>query len=118
MRLYVRVCDIPPGHLVEGGFDYFRIKDTLDFDFVENVWSVQHGIKGFPNPAADVLTLHLTDYNTPVQAYITDVTGRRLQSFTLTQAESSIHIADLSSGIYFIFFQFKDKQVPYRFIKE
>lgn len=118
MRLYIRVCDVPPGHLVEGGFDYFRIKDTLNFDFVETVMVSNTDMLLYPNPAVTALNLNIKNFNRPMNMQLTDITGRIVQTFTLTAPIHSFDLKDLEPGVYLIHTIDEERTMVHKFIKQ
>lgn len=61
----------------------------------------KEGIKLYPNPANDVLTIndHGFDGNTKL-VVVTDISGRMVQEFALTQSLQNVDLSAISEGIY------------------
>ncbi len=71
-----------------------------------------------PNPAGNTLTIQ-TSANGPLMLSIYAIDGRLIKQLNnLQQANSSIDISDLQSGIYFIAVSAKGQQAVKRFIKQ
>ncbi len=60
----------------------------------------QQNISIYPNPVKKVLTIELEN-NSKATARITDIQGKELRNFTIN-GKSTINIADLTQGIYYI----------------
>ncbi len=101
MKLYVRVCDIPPPHLVEGGFDYFRIIDTTNMDYVEDLFNEDNLYTVYPNPTEDYIYISSSNKITPIITF-TDITGRNVKEISSYRNNSKIDISDIPPGVYFI----------------
>jgi hypothetical protein len=57
----------------------------------------------FPNPTADNLTLHISDYNNEKLAFqLYDTQGKMLNSGRVTTLQTQINISSLPSATYFI----------------
>jgi hypothetical protein len=70
-------------------------------------------IKFYPNPAADKLNIrkaNLSDAN----GYISDASGRKVLSFTLSSNESHVNVADLPAGLYILNIESADKTIHKR----
>lgn len=58
--------------------------------------------KVYPNPAQTELYIHLPDYQKPILVQLFDISGRMLVEKMINHAVSSLSVADLSPGLYFI----------------
>ena len=72
----------------------------------------------FPVPANDLLTIQINDNIDAYFITISDIAGSTMLTTTLTEKINEINISTLSSGMYFISVNYKDKQVISKFIKE
>jgi len=78
------------------------------------------GIKTFPNPVKDVLKVELSgDILKPHNAVITDISGKEIQVFEITEAVSTIDISWEEAGMYFISVFDSEGELKYcvRFVK-
>lgn len=67
--------------------------------------AVDNSISVFPNPTSDVLTIQYNGNSNqylPVVGRLTDVNGRAIRSFSLSQKVSSINLEDINAGVYFL----------------
>ncbi|MFN4881451.1 MAG: choice-of-anchor B family protein [Bacteroidota bacterium] len=117
MHLYIQVCDAAPGHLVEGGFDFFRIVDS-----VANTTGVlsknPHAQSTvYPNPADEYIILNSTTLEPDAQIRIQDITGRTLFTQMLTGNKQQIDIRTLQAGTYLLSYQSPKNQYVIKFIK-
>lgn len=83
---------------------YLVIGNVIGIGVEENVNS--NGIKLFPNPAADFITLNLPVSSTSVNVNIFDVTGKVVstpvtENNNVNNTSYKLDISGLSSGIYF-----------------
>lgn len=72
MRIIVTAADNEPGHVVEAGFDAFKLRYELGSGVPERV---AQGIAVFPNPAHDAFTLRTEG---PGLAVLVDAAGREV----------------------------------------
>lgn len=70
----------------------------------------------YPNPATSLLTIISTGELIGETAVITDVFGKIIQTIEIDQIETTIEIAQLSNGVYFLRIQNSDLVI--RFIKQ
>jgi len=81
----------------------FRVVDadllsTDDFDQTTN-------IRIYPNPVTDVLTIERTDVTHTDTLRIFDITGKLVKSQSIANPTTTLHISDLTSGIYLMQFE-------------
>lgn len=74
----------------------------------------------YPNPANNILTVHIPESRNYYQATITDMTGRIVLSKSLTDNSQNINFetSQLRKGIYIISLENDQENVRSRFIKE
>lgn len=96
MKLIVEVADYDPGHLVEGGFDKFRISESLvSVDEFE-----KQSVNIYPNPSNQQFFVQ-TEFE--VKGYrIFDLTGKVLESKENINASNFEIGKNLESGHYFL----------------
>jgi len=68
------------------------------------VAAAKSGIKVYPNPFTDVL--NISDVKNVKNVSVTDTTGRLVK--TIANPESTIHLRDLTQGIYLVTLEMKD----------
>ena len=102
MKIIVYAVDAIPGHLVEAGFDHFRVEP----DSVNALLPVQKNTASnfYPNPLVKSKTIHYNiaqaDNNVIT---ITDLAGRTVQSFNVNSAQGSLNINESqAAGTYMI----------------
>lgn len=113
--------------------------DQLWVDRLENFWiSSQYGLvlvksgdpvlsiepepeyvlKLYPNPSSDKLRLEYSKALwKPSHFYITDIKGRTIASYFVTEKQSEIDIRTLPFGVYIIWTEMNNKKVTGRFFK-
>lgn len=105
MTLIVKAGDTNPGHLVEAGFDKFLVNEGPT-GITENDSNEMVVLNAFPNPFTDAITVsyQLNDKSVSnSELYLTDLIGRKIESFTLTQAKGVINLnTTINQGIYFL----------------
>jgi len=89
---------------------------TRDNTAVQDKYS-QPGIKFYPNPAADIMTIDLSRSNT-ASLKIFDITGRTILSSKLTNASSKIDISSITKGYYIMVVDDGIKPLTSKFVKE
>jgi bacillolysin len=64
--------------------------------------TAENSVKLFPNPAADKLTISLTEElaSTTKRIEMYDVLGKIVKVITVSSVQTSIHVGDLATGIY------------------
>ncbi|HRG57992.1 MAG TPA: choice-of-anchor B family protein [Bacteroidia bacterium] len=102
MQVIVYAVDAAPGHLVEAGFDHFRVEpDTINTVAKSNFNKIL-GI--YPNPLINTRTLFFNKSEASFDLIsLTDITGRIIEQFDITSNQGSIKLADdLAKGTYMI----------------
>lgn len=69
-----------------------------------------------PNPASETITLHLNAYSVPETVQIYNAIGSLMRSVVVTTPVTELHIAGLSSGLYYIRLK-NHKQPALKFMK-
>jgi len=81
-----------------------------------------NGIKLYPNPASDNLTIEYNNFeNTnPINIKIYDITGKEVSNYSMIKnnAASQINISNFEAGVYIITIQTQDKIIREKFIKQ
>ena len=103
MKVIVRTADAGPGHITEAGFDKFYITNFVGIN--ENIAS-NNSVSVFPNPFTNETSISYELKNSltaNATLILTDVTGKIVATFGLTQAKGTIMVSpDLSAGVYFV----------------
>ncbi len=97
MQLIVETADDDPGHLVEGGFDAFKVLDGL----VSTNEIASYDITVSPNPFADQVQIDF-DYNGPTNIAIINNQGQVIRSIMTDSNRNSINLKELNAGMYII----------------
>jgi hypothetical protein len=71
-----------------------------------------------PNPAKDYLYINGIPVMAMLDATITDISGRKLNSTKISFSKNQINIAGLEKGIYLLQLRDKDHYEVYRFVKD
>jgi len=102
MRLIAYAVDAAPGHLVEAGFDHFRVEP----DSVNAIDVVESNIttKFYPNPLVNNKTVYFNSSKGNINTItITDLTGRIVDTFNLNASQGSINLSQTqASGTYML----------------
>lgn len=79
--------------------------------------TVNNNIKVFPNPTVNLLYIQndYEDKNTTIEIY--SINGAKVKSLKSTESLTSISVADLQSGVYFIKVTMSNQVGNYKFIK-
>lgn len=72
MRLIIEVADVDPGHVVEGGFDKFRINEGVGIAQVGDINTVSI----YPNPARGSVNVNITSQFKQASFRMLEMTGR------------------------------------------
>ncbi|MBL0329082.1 MAG: choice-of-anchor B family protein [Bacteroidetes bacterium] len=103
MQVIVRTADAAPGHITEAGFDKFFI---TSFVGVNEHTAANSTVSVYPNPFTNetAVSYELKKSLAPnAQLILTDVTGKQVATYQLTQTKGSILVSpDLTAGIYFV----------------
>lgn len=78
------------------------------------------GIKTYPNPVKDVLRVEInSDILTPHRCIITDISGKQVQTFEITESISTLDLSFENAGMYFISVFNAEGEMKYcvRFVK-
>ena len=76
---------------------------TLDFSLSTDEFNLNNSISVYPNPTRGLLTINNADNISLIQATITDLNGRIIQTLPLEDTiNAQISLESLSNGIYFI----------------
>lgn len=97
MQLIVETADDDPGHLVEGGFDAFKVLDGL----VSTNEIASYDITVSPNPFADQVQIDF-DYDGPTNIAIINNQGQVIRSIMTDSNRNSINLKELNAGMYII----------------
>jgi hypothetical protein len=76
------------------------------------------GIRIFPNPVTDVMTLILPNNISQISIEIYNLLGEKTFSTLTTEHQAEINIKDLPSGVYCIALKSGEKTIRHKFIKQ
>jgi len=81
---------------------------------------VASGIKLYPNPANDFITIEFNSIENTNNIKIYDITGKEVNNYSITNnnTTSQLNISNFESGIYIITIQTSDKIIREKFIKQ
>lgn len=102
MQIIVYAVDAAPGHLVEAGFDHFRVEPD-SVNFISNNQG-NSAVSIYPNPLSNSKMLY---YQVP-QAnsstlVITDLAGRTIETFFVNASQGSLQLApSQAAGTYMV----------------
>ncbi|MGE0560949.1 MAG: choice-of-anchor B family protein [Flavobacteriales bacterium] len=100
MRIIVTVSDGFPGHISEGGFDMFELRDGLVG--VDEV-GLAETVNIYPNPFNEEINVQFTDSkNSTIKIEVTDVMGRVLDQYNYINNNNIKIINDYKKGIYLV----------------
>lgn len=97
--------------------------DTLTWHINATIAGIEEitsnsGIKLFPNPAKDILSINLNKtFDENISVNFTDVSGRKVLTTTLTSDNNTIDISGLENGFYNLIIETKNKQLFKRIVK-
>lgn len=117
MQLIVRTADATPGHIVEAGFDNFKIVETGVG--VKTMSAVNDGFSISPNPSNSDFMLQLPAWEAGAkncQIKITDVAGRIVETINMQQTSTRFGAA-LLPGIYFVTLISEKQSTTQRIVK-
>jgi choice-of-anchor B domain-containing protein len=102
MQIIVYAVDAVPGHLVEAGFDHFRVEpDTINL--VSKIDDNPY-MNFYPNPISNSRTIQFTKPQKDIDGInICDITGSVIERFNLNPQQSEITLTrELACGTYMI----------------
>lgn len=101
-------------HISEG----FISPEMLDALDVKSYTSLT-GISIFPNPTVDYVTVHFTNSSNYLIT-ITDLTGKKINSFTTNDSQFQIEMSNYSNGVYLVLVKdiSNKKYKVYKILKE
>ncbi len=86
-----------PGGTINRNFiDDVTVTETLSTDKFDAV-----KVAVFPNPVRDILNINLLESIT-AKVSISDINGRTVKNININEANASINVSDLSSGVYML----------------
>ncbi|HEY6161506.1 MAG TPA: choice-of-anchor B family protein [Bacteroidia bacterium] len=104
MQVMVRVADASPGHIVEGGFDRFWVRDSVLNSVHDIQWN--NFVHVYPNPYTSQTSVDYSLANAVVpgaMVIVTDVTGRTVEQLPVTAKAGVVQVGgELGAGIYFV----------------
>jgi Secretion system C-terminal sorting domain len=70
---------------------------------VNNTNAADAGIRVYPNPASDICTIAFPEaLSSPVRLSLLDVNGKLVKTFNSTQQQSTLDLAGIHGGVYFL----------------
>lgn len=102
MKLIVYTADALPGHIVEAGFDYFRVEPDTNTSLNQ---IVKNNFWFYPNPLSTKEQLNYTteNFGNNNSIIIQDITGREIQRYRLNAKAGSLQLnKELTAGTYLI----------------
>ena len=112
MQLVVYIMDQGDGHIVEGGFDHFRISES-GIGVGEN----ERTVLVFPNPAEEWIHIEMSDIDPGTTFEIIDIQGRSIVRDEVESERTKVFVGDLASGMYLIRLKSGSESKQIRFIK-
>ena len=104
MKVMVRVADASPGHICEGAFDRFWVRDSVLNSVHDIQWN--NFVHVYPNPYTSQTSVDYSLANAVVpgaMVIVTDITGRKVEQLPVTAKEGLVQVGgDLGAGIYFV----------------
>ena len=92
------------------GTAYYRIKQ-IDFDGKTSYSSVIklsssqiHSLSVYPNPVKNMVTINAGDNLVGLKIMLTDISGKLLKEFTISQISLTVDMEKYPSGVYFLIF--------------
>jgi sugar lactone lactonase YvrE len=76
------------------------------------------GIKLYPNPAHNSVTIEVNASLVNAEVCISDLTGKRLRTYNLSEIHKTLDVSDYEKGIYFVTVTAESKSSTLKFIKE
>lgn len=100
MQLRIRCIDQSPGHLVEGGFDNFRIIEMASVGIAQI--NTKTDLSIYPNPFHTNINIELTDPIELVKVEVLDLTGRLIEQRAFKNTSLIQFENEYQKGIYFL----------------
>lgn len=100
MQLIIEISDPPPvSNITEGGFDLFEVNETVG---LHDLGSIASAITAYPNPFSNSIKIQLNSKKDGSILFISDVTGRLIETVE-PDSEGAAYIGEkYSSGIYIV----------------
>lgn len=121
MRLWVRVADTNPGHLVEAGFDKFSIVDSATATNIDPIFAEEPvDITVRPNPFVGTANVTVTNsLNTSVNLGVYDNLGIKRESYIAEPGTSVIYMGrSLAAGSYILRSDSRTSRASVKLIKQ
>jgi choice-of-anchor B domain-containing protein len=125
MQVRVRAVDASPGHIVEGGFDYFRITDSsITTSFVHDVKTIENQIVVYPNPLSENSKIMYALTELPGgwgSIELVGLSGQIIQSSRINAKVGDFQVQPgIPQGIYFVVAKGSDGNLlgtPFKIVK-
>ncbi len=102
MRLIVETADLGDGHLVEAGFDFFRVGDS-SLVSVNSVDGLNDVVNVYPNPTTGRLNIAVGQVNEQVSITVFDMVGKQVyNSQALGSKNIQLDLNNSQNGTYFV----------------
>lgn len=75
-------------------------------------------IKLYPNPALNAVTIEVNASLVNAEVSISDLTGKRLCTYNLSEIHKTLDVSNYEKGIYFVTVTAESKSSTLKFIKE
>ncbi len=105
MQLMVDISDVNPGHILEGGFDLFRLSGQLNVGLKRTEKQSSELIKAFPNPFNSSAKVRYEVVKTGHQFIleVVDVFGKVLEKHHAESNAGEVTVGEnLTAGLYFV----------------
>ncbi len=103
MQLSVYTADGTNGHIVEGGFDAFRINGQLNVSTASEANSSKKPASIFPNPSDNDFIISISSENVNRSIEVLDASGRLVLSRVIPARATTLRFgSELKAGIYFV----------------
>jgi choice-of-anchor B domain-containing protein len=105
MQLIVNISDENPGHILEGGFDHFRISGQLNVGIQNYANDQSEAVRVYPNPFDHSTSIAYANLNAVQRNVleVIDALGKIKETYVLADGNGEVKIAqNLSAGIYFV----------------
>jgi hypothetical protein len=102
---------------IDGCITRFKLSN-INFVGVKEHQAIAEGVFIYPNPTQDNLTIRLSDFNQKKNFTIFNTMGQIISSGTLLSGLTTINVANLAEGMYFMEITDKTTKVTAKFIKQ